>query len=211
MKKAVMKKMMAGLCTAAMLVSCTMGVLAADIELDPSEETRQRGDTEVIANVTDNDNKPDYLITIPQSVDFGTLQQPTTDADAYSSVDITVKCIKAEGLAAGQGIAVLVKDETAESMNDPFKLLGENSDCSLTYEMYDQNSNVQDGTWYQNGFLFITFTGAVQESVEIKLQPVIWQRSGCLGWRIFRNFELLYKNCKRESTVEKNISLQREI
>ena len=45
MKKAVMKKMMAGLCTAAMLVSCTMGVLAADIELDPSEETRQRGDT----------------------------------------------------------------------------------------------------------------------------------------------------------------------
>ena len=134
-----MKKMMAGLCTAAMLVSCTMGVLAADIELDPSEETRQRGDTEVHANVTDNDNKPDYLITIPQSVDFGTLQQPTTDADAYSSVDITVKCIKAEGLAAGQGIAVLVKDETAESMNDPFKLLGENSDCSLTYEMYDQN------------------------------------------------------------------------
>ena len=62
MKKAVMKKMMAGLCTAAMLVSCTMGVLAADIELDPSEETRQRGDTEVYANVTDNDNKPDYLI-----------------------------------------------------------------------------------------------------------------------------------------------------
>ena len=163
MKKAVMKKMMAGLCTAAMMVSCTMGVLAADIELDPSEETRQRGDTEVHANVTDNDNKPDYLITIPQSVDFGTLQQPTTDADAYSSVDITVKCIKAEGLAAGQGIAVLVKDETAESMNDPFKLLGENSDCSLTYEMYDQNSNVQDGTWYQNGFLFITFTDAVQE------------------------------------------------
>ena len=78
MKKAVMKKMMAGLCTAAMLVSCTMGVLAADIELDPSEETRQRGDTEVHANVTDNDNKPDYLITIPQSVSDNVTESVST-------------------------------------------------------------------------------------------------------------------------------------
>ena len=161
MKKTVTKKMMAAVCTAAMLISCTMGTLAAD--LDPSDETMQRGDTEVIANVTENDNKPDYLITIPEIVDFGTLQQPTTDADAYSSVDINVTCVKADGLAAGQGIAVLVKDETAASVNDPFKLLGQNPECSLTYEMYDQNTNMQDGTWYENGFLFVTFTGAPQD------------------------------------------------
>ena len=172
MKKSVMKKMMAGLCAAAMLTTCSMGVFAEEtnvveetniIELDPSEEAQQRGDTEVIAEVVKNDHKPDYIITIPQVVDFGTLKQPTTDANAYVSKNITVKCTKAQGLAAGEGIAVLVKDRTAASASDPFKLQKQESDCSLVYEMYNQNSNVQDGNWYDNGFLFITFTSAGQE------------------------------------------------
>lgn len=164
MKKSKVKKIMAGVCTAAMLVSCSgIGVFASEIGLDPSDEKQQRGDTEIIANVTENQNKPDYLITIPQTVDFGTLQQPTTDADVYSSVDITVSCVKADGLAAGQGIAVLVKDKTAKTANDPFMLQGEVSECSLTYQMYNQNTDVQDGTWYENGFMFIAFTNAGQE------------------------------------------------
>ena len=160
MKKSVMKKMMAGLCAAAMLTTCSMGVFAAD--LDPSNEAQQRGNTEVTANVIEG-NKPDYLITIPDTVDFGTLQQPTTDANVYSSADIKVTCVKAEGLAAGEGIAVLVKDENAASASDPFKLQKPKSECSLVYEMYNQNSNVQDGNWYDNGFLFITFTSAGQQ------------------------------------------------
>ena len=172
MKKSVMKKMMAGLCAAAMLTTCSMGVFAEEtnvveetniIELDPSEEAQQRGDTEVIAEVVKNDNKPDYIITIPEIVDFGTLKQPTTDANVYSSADIKVTCVKADGLAAGEGIAVLVKDSTAASADAPFILNGQNSECSLTYEMYNQNSNVRDGNWYDNGFLFITFTSAGQE------------------------------------------------
>ena len=172
MKKSVMKKMMAGLCAAAMLTTCSMGVFAEEtnvveetniIELDPSEEAQQRGDTEVIAEVVKNDNKPDYIITIPEIVDFGTLKQPTTDANVYSSADIKVTCVKAEGLAAGEGIAVLVKDENAASASDPFKLQKPKSECSLVYEMYNQNSNVQDGNWYDNGFLFITFTSAGQQ------------------------------------------------
>ena len=171
MKKSVMKKMMAGLCAAAMLTTCSMGVFAEEtnvveetniIELDPSEEAKQRGNTEVTANIIEG-NKPDYLITIPQVVDFGTLKQPTTDANVYSSADIKVTCVKADGLAAGEGIAVLVKDSTAASADAPFIVNGQNSECSLTYEMYNQNSNVRDGNWYDNGFLFITFTSAGQE------------------------------------------------
>ena len=54
-------------------------------------------------------------------------------------------------------------EDTAGTANNPFKLQNVNSDCSLTYEMYDQNTNVQDGAWYENGFLFVTFTGAVQD------------------------------------------------
>ena len=160
MKKSVMKKMMSGLCAAVMLTTCSMGVFAAD--LDPSNEAQQRGNTEVTAHVIEG-NKPDYLITIPDTVDFGTLQQPTTDANVYSSADIKVTCVKADGLAAGEGIAVLVKDSTAASADAPFILNGQNSECSLTYEMYNQNSNVRDGNWYDNGFLFITFTSAGQE------------------------------------------------
>ena len=166
MKKSVMKKIMAGLCAAVMLTTCSMGVFAGqegEIDLDPSEESKQSGKTEVTANVEKNDNTPDYVIIIPQVVDFGTLKQPTTDANAYVSQDITVKCTKADGLAAGEGIAVLVKDSTAASADAPFILNGQNSECSLTYEMYNQNSNVRDGNWYDNGFLFITFTSAGQE------------------------------------------------
>ena len=157
---------MAGLCTAAMLVSSSaVSVWASENvnNLDPSNENKQKGNTEVTATVIENTNKPDYLITIPQTVDFGTLKQPTTDADAYSSADITVTCERASGLTAGQGIAVLVKDNTAGAKTDPFILKRENSENSLTYEMYSQNSNVQEGTWYENGFMFITFTGAPQE------------------------------------------------
>lgn len=166
MKKSVMKKMMAGLCAAVMLTTCSMGVFAEQvgmIELDPSEESQQSGNTQITANIEKNLNTPDYVITIPQVVDFGTLKQPTTDANAYVSEDITVTCTKAQGLAAGEGIAVLVKDRTAASASDPFKLQKQESDCSLVYEMYNQNSNVQDGNWYDNGFLFITFTSAGQE------------------------------------------------
>lgn len=160
MKKSVMKKMMAGLCAAVMLTTCSMGVFAAD--LDPSNEAQQRGNTEVTAKVIEG-NKPQYIITIPDTVDFGTLQQPTTDANAYVSEDITVECKEAKGLAAGEGIAVLVKDSTASSADAPFILQGQNSECSLTYEMYNQNSNVRDGNWYDNGFLFVTFTSAGQQ------------------------------------------------
>ena len=54
-------------------------------------------------------------------------------------------------------------EDTAGTANNPFKLQNVNSDCSLTYEMYDQNTNVQDGAWYENGFLFVTFTDAPQD------------------------------------------------
>ena len=42
MKKSEVKKIMAGVCTAAMLVSCSgIGVFASEIGLDPSDEKQQ--------------------------------------------------------------------------------------------------------------------------------------------------------------------------
>ena len=106
------KKLIAGFMAATMMVSVmTTGVFAKD--LDPTDETQRSGDTTVTATVEENPNKADYIIRIPETVDFGKIQQPETEGDAYSYKDITVECVKAENLEAGTEIAVLVKDATA--------------------------------------------------------------------------------------------------
>ena len=118
------------------------------------------------ATVEENENKAAYVIEIPDKVDFGKIQQPGTEGNAYSTKDITVSCIQADNLAAGSGIAVLVKDATATQSTDPFCLThNTHSDCVLNYEIMNNNDeSIQNGTWYANGFLFNLFTGAGQEA-----------------------------------------------
>ena len=160
------KKLVAGFMAAMMMVSVmSTGVFAK--ELDPSEESKKAGDTQVTATVDENSNKADYIISIPETVDFGKIQQPETEGNAYSYKDITVSCIKADNLGAGNGIAVLVKDATAAESSDPFCLThNTNSDCVLNYEIMNNDASIQNGTWYANGFLFNTFTGAGQEATD---------------------------------------------
>ena len=160
-------KLVAGFMAATMMVSVmSTGVFAKD--LDPSSETQRTGDTTVTATVEENSNKADYIISIPETVDFGKIQQPETEGNAYSYKDITVSCIKAENLEAGTGIAVLVKDTTAAESSDPFLLThNTHSDCALTYEIMNNNDeSIQNGTWYANGFLFNLFTGADQSATD---------------------------------------------
>ena len=159
-------KLVAGFMAATMMVSVmSTGVFAKD--LDPSDENKKAGDTQVTATVEENSNKASYVIQIPDTVDFGKIQQPETEGNAYSYKDITVSCIKADNLGAGNGIAVLVKDATAAESSDPFRLThNENSDCALTYEIMNSDESIQNGTWYANGFLFNLFTGAGQEATD---------------------------------------------
>ena len=158
------KKLVAGFMVATMMVSImSTGVFAKD--LDPSDENQKAGDTQVTATVEENSNKASYVIRIPDTVDFGKIQQPETEGDAYSYKDITVSCITADNLAAGNAIAVLVKDASANELTDPFCLThNENSECVLTYEIMNNDESIQNGTWYANGFLFNTFTAAGQEA-----------------------------------------------
>ena len=159
-------KLVAGFMAATMMVSVmSTGVFAKD--LDPSSETQRTGDTTVTATVEENLNKADYIISIPETVDFGKIQQPETEGDVYSTHDITVSCIKADNLGAGNGIAVLVKDASAAESSDPFRLThNTNSDCVLNYEIMNKDESIQNGTWYSNGFLFNLFTGAGQEATD---------------------------------------------
>ena len=160
------KKLVAGFMAATMMVSVmSTGVFAAD--LDPSSETQRTGDTQVTATVEENLNKADYIIEIPDTVDFGKIQQPETEGNAYSTKDIKVSCRQADNLGAGNAIAVLVKDATATDMSDPFLLTHNvNSECVLNYEIMNNDESIQNGTWYANGFLFNTFTAAGQEATD---------------------------------------------
>ena len=159
-------KLVAGFMATTMMVSVmSTGVFAKD--LDPSDENKKAGDTQVTATVEENENKASYVIQIPDTVDFGKIQQPETEGDAYSYKDIKVSCITADNLAAGTAIAVLVKDATAAESSDPFCLThNTNSDCVLNYEIMNNDASIQNGTWYANGFLFNTFTGAGQEATD---------------------------------------------
>ena len=159
-------KLVAGFMAATMMVSVmSTGVFAKN--LDPSSETQRTGDTTVTATVEENSNKADYIISIPETVDFGKIQQPETEGNAYSYKDITVECVKAENLEAGTGIAVLVKDATATGNTDPFLLThNTNKDCALTYEIMYNDASIQNGTWYDNGFLFNVFMKAGQSATD---------------------------------------------
>ena len=159
-------KLVAGFMAATMMVSVmSTGVFAK--ELNPDSETNKAGDTQVTATVEENPNKASYVIRIPDKVDFGTIQQPETEGDAYSYTDITVECTEAENLEAGTGIVVLVKDATAAGNTDPFLLThNTNKDCALTYEIMYNDASIQNGTWYDNGFLFNVFTKAGQSATD---------------------------------------------
>ena len=161
------KKLVAGVMATTMMASVmSTGVFAKD--LDPSDENKKAGDTQVTATVGENENKASYVIQIPDTVDFGKIQQPETEGNVYSTHDITVSCIQADNLAAGNAIAVLVKDASAVESSDPFRLThNANSECVLNYEIMNNNDeSIQNGTWYANGFLFNLFTGAGQEATD---------------------------------------------
>lgn len=160
------KKLVAGFMAATMMVSVmSTGVFAK--ELNPDSETNKAGDTQVTATVGENENKAAYVIEIPDTVDFGKIQQPETEGNAYSTKDITVYCRQADNLVAGSGIAVLVKDATATQSSDSFCLTHKtNSECVLNYEIMNNDASIQNGTWYSNGFLFNLFTGAGQEATD---------------------------------------------
>lgn len=164
------RKFMAGMCMAAV---CVAGIAVSPVTAFADETTEttldatnKEGNTEVTAEVVADSSNPTYEIVIPKKVDFGKIQQPTTEKDNYVSTDITVKCKKAEGLESAQAVAVLVKDVTAQDEKSPF-VLKNNAGGELQYEMIDSTgTEIHNTTWYPNGFLFSSFTGGGQVSTD---------------------------------------------
>lgn len=156
MKKMKFRRFFAGACAA---MFAATPVMAAQEMVEQNQGASMDVKAEVI-----EPNQVSYVLEIPDGVDFGKVQQPNSEGTSYVTRDITVKCTQLDGLQPGQVLAVMVKDKDAVEKTDPFKLTNQN-EVELTYEILgSDDNNIQDQTWYANGFLFNTFTAAGQSA-----------------------------------------------
>lgn len=150
---------------ALLMLICGMPVLA---EQNVTNVT-PGGSTNVTGVVSDQTpGSVTYTLSIPQAIDFGTLQQPADTTTAhYKDVNFDVKLVEVSGLTSGNVIGVLMKDAT-DRTDHSFAITGNgtaNSGKNLTYTVLDNaQNNIGGGTLYTNGYLFSTFNGAGQSA-----------------------------------------------
>ena len=160
MKARNFKRWVAGFCATAMLAGAPAMVGYANETVLSGEHTT--GETTVKATVVENENQPIYAIAIPDTVNFGQIQKPTTAASAYATTAITVTCTNVSNLGSEQAISVLVKDSKANGSDSQF-LLNNGTGGELAYEMLNEaGQSIQYTTWYSDGFLYAAFTSAGQ-------------------------------------------------
>ena len=166
------KKLIALLIAVVIVTSSVLSVSAAtltDVTVDNS--------TAVKANIEDP-GSVSYVITIPETVDFGTLTQPDSiDADHYAIYRFEVEATELN-LKSNQGVTVYMKD--ANSTDNQFYLEQQNTETpfKISYDVYDTtvtvdnintydpiNSTAEPGTY---GYHLCTFLYAAQG----RTQPV---------------------------------------
>ena len=152
------RKILALSMAVATMVTASTAAFAA--ELTPSSTT---GNTEVTANIQDP-GAVNYIITIPDKVDFGTLTQPETDTDSFKDVKFTVTATKIENLPDKKRVAVEVKDKDATADNDQFYITQKTSpNTKLMYCVYDtgtigeDDSHLAEGEMGNDGYDLVYF------------------------------------------------------
>jgi len=106
---------------AAMAATSVISVSAGTIELTPDNNS---GNTEVKARISGapTPGSVDYIITIPDVVDFGELTQPAANTDSFNDKTFTVKLTELTGNSFdpdAQQISVYVKDQNATTGEAP--------------------------------------------------------------------------------------------
>lgn len=139
-------------------------------------ETSPTGDTSVTGQVVDTD-KGDvtYIVSIPDKVDFGTLQKPENSEEPHNMIQtMTIEAEEIAGLDSGDRVAVLVKDATDTGESENFKIVGQdvsNKGKELIYEISNKLSSdvpIQSGTRFPNGYLVSAFA-QTGDSTELTL------------------------------------------
>lgn len=106
------------------------------------------GSTEVTAQIADP-GSVSYIITIPDSTDFGTLTQPeNTDTDHYVFSDFVVQATELN-LKSNQGVTVYMKDSS--STDNQFYITQKNVETPFTigYDVYDTPVNADNVDTYE--------------------------------------------------------------
>ena len=166
------KRIIAAMLAATVACAATVSASALDVN-----DVTPFNDVEVTANIADP-GYISYTITIPATVDFGTLTQPeNTDTDHYAISGFNVTATELN-LLSNQGVSVYMKDSNATdnqfyiSQKDaatPFKLAYDVYDTPVTVDNIDTyepiNNTAEPGTY---GYHLCTFLS----DYEGKSQPV---------------------------------------
>lgn len=128
------------------------GIIATTAVMSASAATLSNvtpdGSTEVKANIVDP-GAVSYVITIPETADFGTLTQPENiDTDHYAIYRFDVEATELN-LKSNQGVTVYMKDST--STDDQFYLEQQNTETpfKISYDVYDTTVTVDNINTYE--------------------------------------------------------------
>ena len=175
MSMATWKRWVAGICASAIVAGVpAMGAYAMGGNPTTSMDGQNRtGTTKIVINVeAAAADTPTYIVTIPEKVDFGTVQQPSTAGEDYEVQSINVGCSQLTNLKLGQRVLVRVKDSTATSKDDPFKVVnGKNEVLNYDIVNIEGDANIRNAnTWTDNGYLIASFAYSNQgETFRLKL------------------------------------------
>ncbi|MCI2112005.1 hypothetical protein [Ruminococcus sp.] len=129
--KKIISALIAGILAATAAVSVSAATLS-DVTPDNS--------TEVKANIVDP-GSVSYVITIPETADFGTLTQPeSTDTDHYTFYDFQVEATELN-IKSNQGVSVYMKDGSADDNQFYISQKVESDPFTIAYDVYDTTVN----------------------------------------------------------------------
>ena len=116
------------------------GILAttAVVSASPANlsDVTPENSTEVKANIVDP-GSVSYVITIPDTADFGTLTQPeSTDTDHYTFNGFQVEATELN-IKSNQGVTVYMKDSSAEDNQFYISQKVESNPFTIAYDVYD--------------------------------------------------------------------------
>lgn len=120
------------------------GILATTAAVSASAATLSDvtpyGSTEVKANIVDP-GSVSYVITIPDTADFGTLTQPeNTDTDHYTFCDFQVEATELK-IKNNQGVTVYMKDSTSDDDQFYISQKDVSNPYKIAYDVYGERVN----------------------------------------------------------------------
>lgn len=173
--------LIAGTLAAATAISASAQTINGTLEDDGKS-----GNTEVNARIeAAAPGEVSYVVTIPDSVDFGTLQQPKTDTNSnkYLTCDVTATQIK--NFSKKQAVKVCVKDSTSsdgkfyitqKNAEDPFKIKYDIYNHDVNDDNIAQYTPLSDDTLTEDGYHLCSF-GSGSEGTTQRVTLVLNQKA----------------------------------